>query len=274
MPVRVEKAEGGRVRTLAVSVAPGRVARFLVAAVLVLAALSLLSQAYRAWLGWPDSTELMRFFDVNKEENLPTAVACLIVLFAALLLALIGAATWQRARGAGDRLHASEWLLLAAIFVALAVDDALRFHETMMIEGLTIQDTNPWVVVGLLFVAAVAALFVPFLLRLPRRTAVRFVVAGALVVGASLGLEILDDKLMARGLYPKRGAVHTLFVTAEEACEMLGFVVFVHALLVHATAAPGGLEVRLPGGRRLVLAGAPAAITRPRRTSRPDPARP
>lgn len=100
-------------------------------------------------------------------------------------------------RGRAGQPYRLRWLALAAVVAVLSFDEYASLHETF---SGPFRDTfgGPrafyfgWVVPGTVFVAAVAALSLPFLATLGHRTRRLFVLAGAIYVTGALGLEFIE----------------------------------------------------------------------------------
>lgn len=88
-----------------------------------------------------------------------------------------------------------------------------------------------WVGVG-----AVAVFFIPFLLHLPRRCRVLFVLAASLYLGGALGVERWTDRFAEQDLLDT--LEYNLWTTVEESLEMLGVVLFIYTLLAYMTGSP------------------------------------
>ena len=88
-----------------------------------------------------------------------------------------------------------------------------------------------WVIIATPVVIALGLYFIPFLLRLPRSTAIRMVTAGAVFVGGALGTEFLC------GYFASTSGIEALpyMVTAaiQECLESIGMTMFLIALLRH-----------------------------------------
>jgi len=170
-------------------------------------------------------------FYFDHENNLPTFFSTLILLLAASLLGLIGAAK----RSAGDR-FARQWQWMALIFLGLAIDEAASLHE-LLIQPLRtgFQLTGAlwygWVIAGGPFAAGFAIAYLRFLRHLPRITQRLFVAAGTLYVGGAVGLEMLGAHLFLAGEPAQDLAPYMLAMTLEESFEMAGILLFNHALL-------------------------------------------
>jgi hypothetical protein len=256
---------------LVVPVHPGRFARASGLVVVLLLAASLAGQLHARWIGESRTRGLAAFVDVNREENLPTAVSTLALLLASGLAAAIAAerrrAAWRQALG---------WMGLAVIFAYLAVDEIGRLHERYRLPWTTAPRSMaearvaPWIVIGVVVVVVVGLTYLPFLACLPSRTRARFVAAGIAFVGGAIGVELLDDLLVAGGVYSKRGFLHAVATTVEEGLEMAGVLVYLHAQLDYVVTVLGGARARLPGGRLEVVLE-PSASLRGASPPRPDP---
>lgn len=88
-------------------------------------------------------------------------------------------------------------------------------HESMN----TAIEIN-WAIPGVILVVLVGLAFVPFLLSLPRRIAVLFVLSGLLYLSGALGVELLSEDM-------DEDSIAYGFATAlEEGLEMLGALMF------------------------------------------------
>ena len=69
---------------------------------------------------------LIDLFDFNTEENVPTLYSSLQLVFASLLLLVIG--TKHRSEGYAY----VPWLVLSILFLFLAVDETAQLHELLL----------------------------------------------------------------------------------------------------------------------------------------------
>jgi hypothetical protein len=217
---------------LDISLSPGRVARLLA---LVVAILTLLSAM--GWLAvlllpdFPLRDFTARLFDVDKEMNIPSVYSTLAILACSALLAVI-ARSERLVRGSR---HGRHWRLLSLVFLGLAFDELLSFHEELVgrldLGAFSRFTLFSWVVVGAGLVVAAAVVFSGFLMRLPAATRRRFLLAGALFVGGSLGVEVVGGHLAS--LDGKDTLAYMVATHVEEALEMAGIVVFLYALLLY-----------------------------------------
>lgn len=206
--------------------------------------------------------DLPLLFDVNTEATIPTWYS------AALLLAVAGACALLTALSRVTPAGGTRWLVLAAVFAAMALDESVALHERLgeaVANDLGVADTgllrHPWVVagavlaVGLLAVVAWAVATLPRLLRRGVLAGLGLYVTGGLVLEAISGA-VLD----ARG----DGIPYAVVTLAEEGAEMLGAIAVLCVLLAAVDVRRGGdgLRVRL----------ASSVVVRPREPQLSDPA--
>src|SRR5262245_2945446 len=126
---RIGWADGRRIATPGVSapVSPARTARALAWVVAGLVLLSVATQAARALLpDFPGRDQLAILFGLDAEWNVPTIYSAATLLACAALLDLTG-----RVERLDGRPSASGWRPLALVFVGLALDELLGFHELL-----------------------------------------------------------------------------------------------------------------------------------------------
>ncbi|WP_417309622.1 hypothetical protein [Devosia sp.] len=127
------------------------------------------------------------------------------------------------------------WVALGLVFLAMSVDELIVLHETFtaMREQAALLGgfgTFSWVAGGIVFVAVVAIASVPFLLKLPRRTAGRLIVAGAVFVGGALGVEMVSAYIYSN---ISTGTLYDFTTLVEETLEFAGVWLGLRAVLEH-----------------------------------------
>ncbi|HTF88097.1 MAG TPA: multidrug transporter [Planctomycetota bacterium] len=202
-----------------------------IAVLLVLA--SLAGQLSRFLLHHDQVHGLVYLFNVDREENVPTLFSVCLLAFAATLLAVL---TLLKKRDGDPDLW--RWALLAFGFWYMSVDEAWSSHEKLVrpLRGMVGDGASgalyfTWVIPALALVALLGLVYLRFLLRLPRSTRIRFVVAAALYLGGAIGMELIGGRYAE--LHQTRTLTYNLIVTAEEGLEMAGSIAFIHALLVY-----------------------------------------
>ena len=173
---------------------------------------------------------LYRFFNLGQEANLPTLVSSFLLLGAGILILLIW--VYERRQRSPFRWH---WFVLGLGFVVMSIDEMAQIHEGIfgiMLGGLAGRGEGiwyySWTKLFIPIVILIGLAYIPFLLKLPRKTAVLFLVAGGAFVGAAIGIEMVESYLTYAQL-PGR----TLTQLIEESIEMLSVVLLIYALLTY-----------------------------------------
>lgn len=218
--------------TRKLSLDPTAIAWRLAWVVALMVAANLGLQAYRL-ATHQDQVSGLALVAMDGEQNLPALFSTGLLFCASALLALI-AVLCRRDRA----FDVSKWAMLAAGFLMMALDEALSFHERLIEPMRALLGRQQlgifffaWVIPGIALVAALGAFFLPFVLRLPRRTAIAFVVAAAIYLGGALGVELVEG--WWREGHGHRNLLYHVFSSLEEGMEMSGIIVFIHALLRH-----------------------------------------
>ena len=235
--------------TASVYANPRTIAGVLLAIVGFLIAAHIIGQYTKIYLGHTHAFGLIDLFDLNREGNLPTLYASMTLLLCACLLAVIGAIKlcmrdaffWH-------------WAGLACVFLFLSVDEGVALHERLTDPFRTTLDESgllyqaAWIIPYLALLGSFLALYFRFALHLPRRTMLRFVLAGAIFVGGSIGGELLGalhHVLLGKQL----DMSYALLIALEEGMEMGGIVVFVFAVVSYLGNEVERLEILFESGR-------------------------
>lgn len=192
--------------------------------------------------------KLMRRFDLGHEPSIPSWYSSIALLAASILLAVIAHA--GKLAGSADR---SRWMLLAIVFLLLAIDEAVMIHEMAdapMHEWLNTSGLLyfAWVIPYSIFIVALGIFLIPFMLRLERRTRFLFVVSGVMFVSGAIGIELIEGAIVDRlGVEGGFVSMRLTFAQAvEEALEMFAIVLFIYALLDYLRRHVGSLTIECP----------------------------
>jgi len=109
-------------------------------------------------------------------------------------------------------------------FLLMAIDEVAGIHET-----INSAIVMTWAIPAAIMAVGIGIAFIPFLLHLPSGTALRFVVAGALYLTGAVGIEIIGNEMVGDRLSDTLG--YKMATLAEESLEMVGLILFIHALL-------------------------------------------
>lgn len=219
--------------TIVFTVSARRLAKVLLALVLflVIAHLVFALNYHRFGYDFFGATQLYVLFDLHGEVTIPTWYSSSLLLFSALILALIAIAK-QRVRDS-YRLH---WAGLSLMFLALSIDEAADVHGAVSYRLQTALDTSgpltyAWVIPASVIALLVALVYLRFMVHLPPAIRLRFLLAGGLFVGGALGLEVIEAAYDSAG--GGDSVLYLIMVALEEALEMSGVIVFIAALLAY-----------------------------------------
>ena len=210
-------------------VSPARVLQGMLLAVAALTAAHLVAQVRNGFVGNADRSWLNTLVYLNNEETFASWYSSMALLGVA---ALLGAVAQRARRSEGS--YPLHWAALAAIFVAMSLDESARLHEMADTRLKSALDTGgllyfAWVLPALAVVAAVVVSYLGLLRSLPPRTRALFVLAGVVYVLGAAGGEMLQGPIVE-----ERGTENAPFVilsTVEEVFEMVGVAILVYALL-------------------------------------------
>lgn len=160
---------------------------------------------------------LLQLFDLNEENNLPTWYSGFNLLVATFFLWI----TSREKKNKKDKM-AKRWTILFLGFAFLSIDEIAGVHESIN----SVVDAT-WAYGGAVIVAVLGLYFFPLLKTLPRHTLIGFVIAGAVFVGGSVGMEIIGEPMDSDSL------LYNLTTLVEEGMEMFGIILFIKALLKH-----------------------------------------
>ena len=220
----------------------------LVAAVCILLVLHVAVMVAKFGFGHDHLMGMTRVFDMNEESNIPTWYSAVALLLCSASLALV-ATVKRRMR---DR-FAVHWGTLALILAYMSLDEVARLHErwgewleapfgwARRVEVAGGIFRNLWVVPAAIAVAIVGLAYLRFLWSLPVRTRVQFILAGALFVGASVGMEMVGAHYSSIG--SRQWAGFAVLVTIEETLEMCSIVFFLHAVLEYIAESLGPVRL-------------------------------
>lgn len=223
---------------------PRRVLWLLLAAMMLFLATGIAVLILRDVYGFNNLLGLYPLFNLEWDMNVPTWFASTVLLYCAVLLAVI-AASRQRQEGR----FARHWWALSLIFLLLSIDETARIHEMVgdAIATMLIGETRgylhyswviPWTILLMLFVLS----YIRFLLYLPGATRWWFVISGAIYVTGALGFEMITANYIDSYGY---GPVARMITVVEEGLEMLGTVAFAHTLLTYLSVHPCTITFQL-----------------------------
>ncbi|MEG3988568.1 hypothetical protein QUA13_15695 [Microcoleus sp. S28C3] len=227
---------------------PGAVTQLLLRVVVCLAVLSFLSQMTLYFLpDYPSRDFLANGFNVDYEGNIPTFYSFLALLFSSVLLGVIA-----YAKNLDSCRYKHHWKILSFIFLYLSLDEVSQLHEKLVNPMRSLINATgflyfSWVVPIGFLVAVFLLSYSKFLFHLPVSTRKLFVAASALYIGGAIGVEMLAGYIVYTA---GPGTIsYVILTTVEESFEMVGIVVFIHALISYIKTYLGGVNwnIYIPG---------------------------
>lgn len=165
-------------------------------------------------------------FALGHEINLQTWFASTILLFCAILAALIACIKNE------DTIRFTRhWWGLAFLFAFLSADESAQLHEALneKLGAVIYTPSFPlWVIPYAGLVLLVLVSYLRFLKELPATTRRLFVAAAVTYVAGAIGVEVIQSLV---AIAAPSHVAHHLTVICEEILEMMGVILFIKALL-------------------------------------------
>jgi len=226
-----------------IRLAPKQVTVSLWAVLLFLVIANSLGLLAKYYFGYESLWGLIPLFDLNLEKNIPTLFSTVLLLFSALLLAIISADKIKKHQ------KAQLWVLLTGIFVFLAIDEFTSIHERLIepvreLLGLSGMFYFAWVIPYWFLLMILAIIYGNFMLEMPSRPRWLVIIAFTTYVVGALGFEMIGGwyyELNGQQL----NLTYSLIVMCEESLEMLGLLTFVYAMLVYIDQAQKGITIQI-----------------------------
>jgi hypothetical protein len=206
---------------------PGTITRILVLIMAFLVAASLYGQYSTYFLCDGHLQGFVPEFNLDREMNVPTWFSAVCFLVAALLL-------WQLS-GIDSKGARKYWRGLSIVFVYLSLDESAAIHEMAVEPMRRLFHAHgllyfSWVIIGAAFVAILAFLYFRFFVSQPKPVRGWFFLSAALFISGTLGFEMIGGRYVE--LHGSNTFTYALIAHCEEALEMIGLVLFLHALMV------------------------------------------
>jgi len=229
-------AKAGTLAGITVVVRPWRIARALVALVLLIVIVGTVANIVIYNIA-PSSehelAKLMKRFDLGHEPSIPNWYSSIALLAASLLLAVVAKA--ERIAASAD---SRRWAALSVLALLLAVDEAVMIHEMLDAPLHAWLNTGgpfyfAWVIPYAGIVLVVGGFFVPFLRRLDVKTRRLFEISALMFVMGAIGVELIEGLIVEE--FGVEGGFTSLRLTfaqmIEEALEMFAVVLLIYAIL-------------------------------------------
>ena len=209
-------------------ITPAQLRRLLLTNWIIVTALGLTGELYRNLAEFGKLASWPKILSLSFEGNFPNWYSSALLFCTAILIAWN--AIEERRRGGR---HLVNWWCLSAIFFYISLDESISIHEHMN-EWFDFKGalTFGWIIPasGLLLIFGIS--YLKFLIHLPPRSRIGFILAGSIYVGGALGIEIpLGLWVTNTGSDDNLG--YALIDSIGESMEVLGTSLFAVALLRH-----------------------------------------
>lgn len=222
---------------------PGRVSVSLCAIFMLLLLAHALTLYLEFGLGYSYALGFVPLFNIGLEGNVPTFFATALLILNGLLFLLVSRLSgWRRWQSRG-------WLVLAAAFFFVGVDEFAMIHERLIEPVRALLGTGgllyfAWVIPYAVLALALGGISLPLILGLGPGFAARFGAAAATFLGGAIGVEMLGGRYFeARG--EAIDLTYRLYQTLEESLEFTGLLILVHTLLTLLARRASSLHVAL-----------------------------
>jgi hypothetical protein len=166
---------------------------------------------------------LVQHLSLSYEGNVPTWFSSSLLLACAIAAGLIAhqAVQWRR-----------HWWGIAIVLGYVSMDEAAEIHEHLGgligTHGVLYFD---WVIPAIAVLAVLAAVYLRFMIALPRRTRIGLIIAAIIYVGGAAGMELPLGWWTER--HGNEGLTYALIDWVEETMEMIGATWALLVLLRH-----------------------------------------
>ncbi len=219
---------------------PARLGRILWLIMAMLVLIHSLIMGVNFLIGEPFSYFVTDLFNLDKERNFPTFFSTVILLFSAVLFALI--AIFQKPL---DNSSYFSWLGLSIIFLFASADEFISIHEyfNKLKEFLNTGGIfyYSWIIPYSIFVIAFVLLYGRFFFRLQPYFRHRFLLAGIVYLLGTIGMEMIGGWYADH--YSKTVWPYICAVTIEESLEMAGIIILIETLLDYLTSLTDSITI-------------------------------
>lgn len=184
--------------------------------------------------GHPHVRGFSNLFDLGKECNCPTTYAVLLLSISSLLLSIIAILNKK-----SNLPHNLKWWVLSLGFLFMAFDEACQLHERLITPVRNILNTDTygllffaWIIPALILILILGIYFLKFLIWLPKRTRLLFLLAGIVFIGGAIGFEALGGREIEQS---GDSLLANIWCTFEESFELGGIIIFIYALLDYSS---------------------------------------
>lgn len=168
------------------------------------------------------SNFVIDLFFFEFEKNVPAFFSSLILVLAGILL--------KRVYEASTDKYAGRWRFLSGVFYFLAADEWFSLHENLNFSGQNILHAPSWLLFYLPLCAFLGIYLFKFILSLPPKTMLMFIISGFIYVSGAALFEMVSSWSSA---FQFNDVHYQIILFFEDGFEMLGITFFIYAILDH-----------------------------------------
>lgn len=239
---------------LTFQISPVSVTKFLLAVVFFLLVANLAIIYLNIVLGFEHLRGFIHGFYFDAEANFPSLYSAMAIWFAAFLLWRIGITSTEK-----EARRSSYWKVLSMLFLFLGLDEFASIHEGLIepvqqiLSAFNLMSDYlffAWLVPYMILTVVVGLVFYKFVFKIPAATRMLFAIAGIIFVSGAAGMEMVGGHYWATQGWSVQGTdkvdiVYAMIITVEELLEMVGIVVFIHALMGYYLKSAGSVDIFL-----------------------------
>ena len=197
-------------------------------------------------LGHPEVWGAVPLFLLDREQNVPTLFASLLILACAALFYIN--MTFER-----ERSMRSGWLFSSLIMVVIAVDEFVSIHERVdaalhaafEFDGIW---ERAWVLPYFVLVLVVSARLFGWLLKLPFVLRMQLIAAGFIYIAGAMGVELLGGLFVGEPSGPQTNdwiLTADLLASLEEILELTAIALLLSSLFGRVCGPNGQIELKV-----------------------------
>ncbi|TLP79248.1 hypothetical protein [Maribacter sp. ACAM166] len=169
--------------------------------------------------------QVFSFLDFDTEDSVPTVFSFLLLFVIAIILFVIH-------QFYSIKKYSKHWLILSLVFFFLSFDEIISIHENFIPLLKRFKFTGlfyfSWIIPYAIFVIILFIYYFPFLLGLPKKNAIRFILSGIIYIAGAIGIEGFEGMYFEKHGYDLN---FSLLYTIEEFLEMIGLSLFLFSII-------------------------------------------
>lgn len=196
---------------------------------LLLFIFSILGQFYRYFFNAGQERYITHFFNLDKENNIPTYFTSVLLLLNSALTLLI-AATNRKIKVKYSR----NWYLISLLLFIMSMDEILMLHEQLSTPIRNLLHTQgffyfAWLLPALFLIILFLIININLFFNLPSKYQKKFFIATFIYLIGAFLMEMLGGKFLS--FYGQNNIGYAIVTNIEESFELVGIILLLNTLL-------------------------------------------